>query len=143
MFISIYLSCSDFNSEILCYLSFQGFFLLFIVDGTMDGWVARWLRTDCGPQEKLEVTWSGRVSATRAPMSSLTWARMASLTSSMYLFVLEDAPFLSQPLSLLTISFVLHEVLVAIFTLQCKCIKDYHDLSIYSFLFQSLETIRH
>lgn len=68
---------------------------LFIVDGTMDDWVVRWLRTDCGLPEKREVTWSGRVSATRAPTSSLTWARMASLTSSTYLLVLEDAPIWS------------------------------------------------
>lgn len=68
---------------------------LFIVDGTMDDWVVRWLRTDCGLPEKREVTWSGRVSAIRAPMSSLTWARMASLTSSTYLLVLEDAPIWS------------------------------------------------
>ena len=51
--------------------------MFYFVDGTMGAWAVRGLKTDYGPPEKQEVTWSGRVSETKAPMSSLTLGEMA------------------------------------------------------------------
>lgn len=51
--------------------------MIYFVDGTMGAWVVRELKTDYGLPEKQEVIWSGRVSETKAPMSSLTLVEMA------------------------------------------------------------------